>query len=1791
MADPTPGLADPTVARVEAATVVEQLSEAQSQAVSEADAPPKTDEQALESHEVIELQTFSERKSWIEAKIKFLESLPPVEVFVGLDAIRASAEDVPGLPTRAELDKWMEEHDAIEKETEIFDTGELTKLRQLTKAATQRNLSPEDTDVIELTLTTIYTLDKLLHLLRDRSDNLEMMSIRLTWEEHRRNSWRERRQIIEDLEAFSSSRARWNVNIYDMIPQETQSTPLGSRRGSVASLASVASDNPIPAFSRSARFKLAELLSRDAAQFTGKVTSLRHGKVAAAGKALDKLIDHSRKPVPEELLDEQDRLEEKCINELKSIGNFTMHLVMQWRKADEIYVETMKDFTAASNLLEEIEMAKLHHPIARQSTAFTSRIDTILKRLAVRLDPASPSSMFPRPEHFLFPEQKNANDILISKLSADIRNANQLARKVDLLAKDYRMTYEAVKQAETMMQSMTELSAKMGDLVNQFNEGKPGADIDGMPPDLTSARCLDPSAHTTFMAFWPSLLKDTEEAIGKADQLIAKAPSIILGLSIGTIDKEFKESATTHVDDLARSKKELSDTRDTVIRQVERLRESRRILLNIESKNASVEAIKFQLIDCVKEARWQQESGNTGLPLTPESPTTPLARSTDHDSTTFETQLSKINNEVMQDIQDPLQALFRNLEAPLQAHLNDKATLLKESLDVGHKLLLLLEDVKRQSAGMKSVRDEFHAIVTEIEDAKVDIADAVQRILQGDVVDPNSHKPIDKYDIGPIQEKVDRFTNSLSTRVSFVARHSVPSSNGNGAIQHKAKSPYRSEFEKFAGLPFELTSLDSAVRADSNFYAMRLNGDIEVLKKAHQKLELAVMANAVDHDLSSITKETAKLVQELESKKATIAAISYEDDNAMTCLQEALDGLKGLRERRSQILRSMSPVRGRLREMDELSGSLDSSSRAEMYKSRNAETDKAEVLLKKCNEDFDLFEKEVSQVLQQASKYQEELKAADERRKREEELRLAEEEAERIRLEKEKRDEEERQRLLEIRLAEEQRQREEQERKALEEAEKERLAKEAAELERLRVEKLKAEAEEKRKLEEEQRKAEEDATRARLEREKMEAEEKLRATEALLEEQRRLAAEQEREAAETLRKQKIEAEERVKAQRMEMQRLADEHALALANEAAKKEKQLNEDRKKVTGNRERSASKHSAAINVADLFGPQATPSTSDSKASEDLIQLQAQLLALRKRLRSLVANGTFRQSKSSTTLPNEEQYTQLHRDITTISEDLQKLPSVVENASIKAEIASLKSEIDEAFASLSKFRLLVDINDATKACDAALSDLLEHIDSYPAIPLSILASSHRSSVSDTPEEQLSARLQFTRGFVDELATKSEGTEDRRVESEYTRIQQTWQELEEMALDRINGNRSRPTSAVSRISSRSSISHISHIMPAVPTHRGTRKKGSYSNLSVSSIQSVPTRSKMLAPPAPIQPKTRRAASGSAQTADRSTSRISSTSSTRSVSGPLNSSLYGSTFASRQRTTSLTAAPVITPSRQSLSGSRSRLTSETKRSKSPESERPSSRSRSSLAPPRTVSNSSSWSRAPRDSFPAMMPRIVTPTLKKTEPPVRKKYVANPKSKLDVAVGDVVNQLPVGINIEGITESWRDQSGKYWIGNQDPKLCFCRILRSQTVMVRVGGGWTELSKFIKEHFADSFRIAPLPDSPPRQREEKWISSSTLLEARAQTPPRAPQTPEPTVPFLPSFSLMTPSGQSPRSMGSSPSAKGSPLTPLQFMRRAEPEYPSGILRPVTPSKPPRGRISNANTPSAPRTSVWRP
>ena len=84
---------------------------------------------------------------------------------------------------------------------------------------------------------------------------------------------------------------------------------------------------------------------------------------------------------------------------------------------------------------------------------------------------------------------------------------------------------------------------------------------------------------------------------------------------------------------------------------------------------------------------------------------------------------------------------------------------------------------------------------------------------------------------------------------------------------------------------------------------------------------------------------------------------------------------------------------------------------------------------------------------------------------------------------------------------------------------------------------------------------------------------------------------------------------------------------------------------------------------------------------------------------------------------------------------------------------------------------------------------------------------------------------------------------------------------------------------------------------------------------------------------------------------------------------------------------------------------------------------------------------------------------------------------------------------------------------------------------------------------------------------------------------TPPNAPKTPEPRDAYIPSFSLSTPGGTSPKSIKTN-SSSGSPLTPLQFLRRADIDVSS---RPDTPSKTRPGISSVLSTPI--RQPAWRP
>lgn len=409
-----------------------------------------------------------------------------------------------------------------------------------------------------------------------------------------------------------------------------------------------------------------------------------------------------------------------------------------------------------------------------------------------------------------------------------------------------------------------------------------------------------------------------------------------------------------------------------------------------------------------------------------------------------------------------------------------------------------------------------------------------------------------------------------------------------------------------------------------------------------------------------------------------------------------------------------------------------------------------------------------------------------------------------------------------------------------------------------------------------------------------------------------------------------------------------------------------------------------------------------------------------------------------SNPLPTAIIYEGLKSSFKSITDSASSLPTTSSSQAVIKVLGKLRQDIQRAKTQLERIEHLACLCTAIAACDSAFSELLNHIDSYPSLP-DTAGSSSRLPLPESPEELLSARLTTTKSAVSDLSEQfAIVADDNRACVEHSRIIQTWEELMDMAMDRINGRSSSRQASLSAHSSGRTSSVSMRSAPAIA------KRSKYATLTQGARALLP----------PVMQ--RRAFSNSNKTPVKTPQKPVLAGPNRAVSGPIPQSLSGSslhktTFASRQRTTSTTSNSPAGPSKALPAIARV--------------ERRGSAMSSSIdyGNMSTASSSSprgTWSRAPRQSF-STFDRPHTP-LNKVPQWKKKKYVANPSNKLDVAVGDVVNRLPVNIDIEVVADTWKDQSGKYWIGGDEPKLCFCRILRSQTVMVRVGGGWSELSK---------------------------------------------------------------------------------------------------------------------------------
>lgn len=398
---------------------------------------------------------FIAKRDWIEERILFLASLPEVDAMSTLPPTKSPISD-------EQLAIWWEEHDLIELQVEEYDMGDLARLKTFALEVSKSRLSNEDTDLIEIALKTLYSLDRLMSRLRDRRSALSFLSYRLQY-------------VLQSLaNSVGLTWSRWEAQV-----SLVQTEQLGARQefdllvGKARwtlpprSTLSISNSSPPPSLpSLTSQPTHAESLALDLCRYKSILDTL-HSTLPPSAQLLDKLIEIAPRPLPEAFLDVQDQMEETQTLHERTAG-FVEELVQQWRDSDQTH-------TLAQGVREECE--RIEAEIQRSLGSLPRRPALLdlggrIARLREQVGHGE-RTLVERamPCHTLVPDQSKHNELLLHTLREELKLATTALDAVELSVDRFRFSLETLERSvalrgemELTLAGLEEASVALGEM-------------------------------------------------------------------------------------------------------------------------------------------------------------------------------------------------------------------------------------------------------------------------------------------------------------------------------------------------------------------------------------------------------------------------------------------------------------------------------------------------------------------------------------------------------------------------------------------------------------------------------------------------------------------------------------------------------------------------------------------------------------------------------------------------------------------------------------------------------------------------------------------------------------------------------------------------------------------------------------------------------------------------------------------------------------------------------------------------------------------------------------------------------------------------------------------------------------------------------------------------------------------------------------------------------------------------------------------------------------------------------
>ncbi|PWN20052.1 hypothetical protein BCV69DRAFT_283583 [Microstroma glucosiphilum] len=407
----------------------------------------------LTDQETAELSRFSQGRAHIQSHLDLLGSRPAVDPFAHFVPVWNTSSEAHLLSVWSDLDarldevkQWIAERDQIEDEASEFDSEDMEKLRKMAKAASDgAQLSASDTDIVEVALETIVSLEKLRSLLELRALSLSLYFSRLIWETQRRDCWTTYAVLSEEMNEIVVSKSKWPV----------AGPPHGcdSPKDHVWPTSTQATANS-KTFDRN--------IVSEVSQLCGRIQQFAEVQVSSAGVCLDAVIEQLQ--VPEEFIDEQDRID-ALADEMMSQSHFLGNVLQQWQKADEVREKIRSIESRAKILILHVEHAKAEIPSAASAHSYAQSLSELSRLLEDVCGPAARDyleatetssrrlrllrhHMPPAPRHIRWPAQEDLNSSMVDALNQELVAAAKQARRAKSAIEAYQEATKAASQVE-----------------------------------------------------------------------------------------------------------------------------------------------------------------------------------------------------------------------------------------------------------------------------------------------------------------------------------------------------------------------------------------------------------------------------------------------------------------------------------------------------------------------------------------------------------------------------------------------------------------------------------------------------------------------------------------------------------------------------------------------------------------------------------------------------------------------------------------------------------------------------------------------------------------------------------------------------------------------------------------------------------------------------------------------------------------------------------------------------------------------------------------------------------------------------------------------------------------------------------------------------------------------------------------------------------------------------------------------------------------------------------------------